>query len=165
MEGNGKRVLVVDDDHHAGFFMASILARDGYNVVHACIGLRALTELRRRHFDLVITDDRMLQLNGIDFLKQVQARHPRLPVILTATEIQEHPFTHDCRPFASAPKPYDEAGLLAVLQLAAQATMGQKVQESQSSSKGGHARETWGNSEVEPYSYQGCGVTPMERTM
>jgi DNA-binding NtrC family response regulator len=122
MEGYGKRVLVVDDDHHARFLMASILARQGYNVVPASDGLAALTELSKRNFDLVITDDRMPSLNGMEFLKQVQARHPRIPVILTATEIQEHTFTHDCRPFASAPKPYDEAGLLTVLQLAARAT-------------------------------------------
>jgi two-component system response regulator AtoC len=122
MEGYGKRVLVVDDDHHARFLMASTLAREGYNVVPACDGLTALTELSKRHFDLVITDDRMPQLSGIEFLKQVRARHPRIPVILTATEIQEHTLTQDSRPFASAPKPFDEAGVVTVVRLAARAT-------------------------------------------
>ena len=166
MEGNGKRVLVVDDDHHARFLMVSILAREGYSVVPACDGLTALTELRRRHFDLVITDDRMPQLSGIEFLKQIQARHPRLPVILTANEIQEHAFTHDFLPFAAAPKPYDEAGLLAVLQLAAQATNGSEgsgvTVQKPASPVSARPSETSGSN---PHSYQGGAVNPMERTM
>ena len=67
MEGYGKRVLVVDDDHHARFLLASLLAGEGYNVVPACDGLTALTELNKRHFDLNITDDRMPRLSGMEF--------------------------------------------------------------------------------------------------
>jgi two-component system, NtrC family, response regulator PilR len=122
MEGYGKRVLLVDNDHHSRFLMASMLAGQGYNVVPACDGLTALTELSKRHFDLVITHDRIPRLSGIEFLKQVRARYPRIPVILT-TELQEHTFIHnDCLPFAFAPKPHDEAGLIALVRLAARAT-------------------------------------------
>ncbi|HEX6532258.1 MAG TPA: response regulator [Nitrospira sp.] len=122
MEGYGKRVLLVDHDHHSRFLTASVLAGQRYNVLPACDGLTALTELSKRHFDLVITDDRMPRLSGIEFLKQVRARYPRIPVILT-TELQEHTFIQsDCLPFAFAPKPHDEAGLIALVRLAARAT-------------------------------------------
>jgi DNA-binding NtrC family response regulator len=122
MEGYGKRVLLVDNDHHIKYLIASILAGQGYNVVPACDGLTALTELSKRHFDLVITDDRMPRLSGIEFLKQVRARYPRIAVIIT-TEMQEHTFIHsDCLPFAFAPKPHDKAGLIALVRLAARAT-------------------------------------------
>ena len=120
MEGYGKRVLVVDDDHHARFRMGSILAWHGYDVVPACNGITALYELNERHFDVVITDDRMPHLSGMDFLKQVQARHPRLPVILASTDIQGYEFRHDSRPFACIRKPYQEAGLLRAVRLATQ---------------------------------------------
>jgi len=122
MEGYGKRVLVVDDDHHARFRIGSLLAREGYNVVPACDGLTALTELSKRHFDLIITDDRMPRLSGMEFLKQLQVRHPGIPVLLISAEIPELSITHVCHPFAFAPKPHDDAGLLTVLRLAAQAT-------------------------------------------
>ncbi|HKT36458.1 MAG TPA: response regulator [Nitrospira sp.] len=122
MDGNGKRVLVVDDDHHARFRMGAILARHGYNVVPACNGITALDELRKRHFDVVITDDRMPQLSGVDFLKQIQARHPKLPVILASTDIQEYEFRRDSRPFACIRKPYQTARLLRAVRLAAQTT-------------------------------------------
>ena len=121
MDGYGRVVLVVDDDHHTRFLIGAMLARQGYNVVPACNGVSALGELSKRHFDLVITDDRMPQLSGLDFLKQVLARHPRVPVIFAATEVQEHAFTHDCHPFAWIRKPYDETELLAVVRLATQA--------------------------------------------
>jgi DNA-binding NtrC family response regulator len=64
----------------------------------------------------------MPRLSGTEFLKQMRARHPGIPVILTASDVQGATFTHDCRPYASAPKPYDEAGLLTVVRLAALAT-------------------------------------------
>ena len=123
MEGYGKRVLVVDDDHHARFRLGAILVRHGYNVVPACNGITALSELNKRHFDVVVTDDRMPQLSGMDFLKQVQARHPRLPVILASTDIHGYAFMHDSRPFACIRKPYQEAGLLRAVRLAAQTTL------------------------------------------
>ena len=117
MEGYGKRVLVVDDDHHARFFMGSILTGQGYNVVPACNGVTALNELSKRHFDVVITDDRMPRLNGVDFLNQVRVRHPGLPVILASRNIERNVFIPDCRPFACIRKPYEEAGLLRAVQL------------------------------------------------
>jgi len=119
MDGYGKRVLVVDDDHHARFFMGSLLTGQGYNVVPACNGVTALNELSKRHFDVVITDDRMPQLNGVDFLKQVRVRHPGLPVILASTDA--YALAQDCHPFASIRKPYDQTGLLTVVRLAAHA--------------------------------------------
>ncbi len=120
MEGYGKRVLVVEDDHHARFFMESILVRQGYNVVPACDGVAALNELSKRHFDVVITDDRMPHLSGIDLLKQVQSRHPRLPVILASTDVGAGTGAQEGRPFAVIRKPCDETGLLSVVRSATQ---------------------------------------------
>ena len=123
MEGYGKRVLVVDDDHHARFHMGSILERQGYNVVPACNGMMALNELNKRHFDVVITDDRMPHLNGADFLKQVHTRHPQLPVILASADGEAaQALAENCRPFASIRKPYDPSRLLATVRSAARAT-------------------------------------------
>ena len=122
MEGYGKRVLVVDDEHHARFYMGSILERQGYNVVPACDAMTALNELNKRHFDVVITDDRMPQFNCTDFLKQVHTRHPCLPVILaSADEVAAQAPATDCRPFASIQKPYEPIRLLAAVRSAAQA--------------------------------------------
>jgi len=122
MEGYGKRVLVVEDDHHARFFMGSVLVQQGYNVVPACNGVAALNELSKRHFDVVITDDRMPHLSGIDFLGQLQSRHPRLPIILACTDAGAGTCAQACRPFAVIRKPCDETRLLNVVRSAARAS-------------------------------------------
>ena len=72
MDGYGKRVLVVDDDHHARFLIGALLDYAGYTVVPACDGLAALNELSKRHFDVVVTDFHMPVLSGIELLRQVQ---------------------------------------------------------------------------------------------
>jgi DNA-binding response OmpR family regulator len=74
MEGYGKRVLVGDEDHHAVFFMGSILMGQGHNVVPACNGLMGLNVLSKRRFDVAITVDRMPPLNGGALLKQARVR-------------------------------------------------------------------------------------------
>jgi len=68
MDGYGKRVLVVDDDHHARFLIGALLDYAGYTVVPACDGLAALNELSKRHFDVVVTDFHMPVLSGIELL-------------------------------------------------------------------------------------------------
>jgi DNA-binding NtrC family response regulator len=122
MEGYGKRVLVVDDDHHARFYMGSILEREGYNVVPACNGITALNELSQRHFDVVITDDRMPYLSVTDFLAQVHTRHPHVPVILASATGEAPRAQAENRPalrFHS--KPYDPSRVLAAVRSAARA--------------------------------------------
>lgn len=123
MEGYGKRVLVVDDDSHARFHMESILERHGYNVVPTTNGMTALNELSKRHFDVLITDDRMPHLNDTNFLEQVQTRHPQLPVIVASADGEAaQAFAGNCQPFASIPKPFEQSRLLAAVRAAARAT-------------------------------------------
>jgi DNA-binding NtrC family response regulator len=119
MEGDGKRVLVVDDDHHARFLMSALLDYAGYTVVPACDGLAALHELRKRHFDAVVTDVRMPVLNGMDLLREVQVQYAGLPVILVSGTFPENIAQSDCQPFASIRKPYDSALLLQAVRRAA----------------------------------------------
>ncbi len=84
MDGYGKRVLIVDDDHHARFLLAALLEHSGYTVVPACDGCAALNELDKRHFDAVVTDYRMPFLNGIELLEQIQIHYPQIPVIIAS---------------------------------------------------------------------------------
>ena len=81
MDGYGKRVLIVDDDHHARFLLGALLEHSGYTVVPACDGRAALNELHKRHFDAVVTDYRMPFLNGIELLQQIHIHYPQIPVI------------------------------------------------------------------------------------
>jgi DNA-binding NtrC family response regulator len=116
----GKRVLVVDDDHHARFLLGALLDQAGYTVVPACDGRAALTELHKRRFDAVVTDYRMPFLNGIELLRLIQIHYPHVPVILASGSLPlpDEPFLSDCRPFGWLRKPYDNNLLLELVRSA-----------------------------------------------
>jgi CheY-like chemotaxis protein len=120
MDGYGKRVLVVDDDDQTRLLMGDVLERDGYNVVPVRNGLDALAEVKKRHFDAVITGYAVPILNGQQFVGCIRAMRPEMPVILVSAELpdylgagQETPF------FACLRKPFDDDVLLKLLRAAA----------------------------------------------
>jgi DNA-binding NtrC family response regulator len=120
MDGSGKRLLVVDDDHHARHLLEALLDHAGYTVVPACDGRAALIELHRRHFDAVITDYRMPFINGMELLRQIRIQYPHVPVIIASGSLPDpdEPLLSDCRPFGWVRKPYDTGLLLGLVRSA-----------------------------------------------
>jgi DNA-binding NtrC family response regulator len=54
----------------------------GHQTTCAAGGPEALTELERGAFDLVLSDLVMPEMDGVELLRQVRSRHPRLPFVL-----------------------------------------------------------------------------------
>ncbi|MBP6632391.1 MAG: response regulator [Kofleriaceae bacterium] len=78
------RILVVDDEKVIREILAEFLTLEGYAVATVEDGEKALTELRLRPYDLVITDLKMPRLSGLQLLAQIEAeRIPVLVVIMT----------------------------------------------------------------------------------
>lgn len=75
-------VLIVDDDYHMRVAMKESLSKAGYAVSFAEDGMRAIDEIKKRIFDIIITDVKMPHMNGIDLLKHIREDNPLLPVIL-----------------------------------------------------------------------------------
>jgi len=75
-------VLVVDDDDHMRLALKESLSKAGYAVSMAEDGIKAVEEIDRRMFDLVITDVKMPRINGTDLLKHIRRKLPFMPVIL-----------------------------------------------------------------------------------
>ncbi len=84
-------VLVVDDDQSVRSMLSFVLGKDGYQVEEAHSGSDALRKLKGRSYDLVISDIRMPDLNGIELLKKIKTHDPELPVIM----ITAYAATHD----------------------------------------------------------------------
>ena len=76
------RVLVVDDDLSMREFLDLMLSREGYDVVLASDGQAALELVAQNKYELVITDIRMKDVDGIAVLKGVKAVHSDTVVIL-----------------------------------------------------------------------------------
>jgi DNA-binding NtrC family response regulator len=77
-----KRVLIVDDNPHMSSLLCEMLEVFDCQSVRASDGAQALVELDKGEFSMVITDMRMPNMTGMELLKEVKTRHPRLPVVL-----------------------------------------------------------------------------------
>jgi PAS domain S-box-containing protein len=84
------RVLAVDDDRLVLFNTTAMLEDLGHEVVEAGSGDEALNFLERDRFDLLITDQAMPRMTGVQLLEIVRERWPGLPAIL-ATGYAEIP--------------------------------------------------------------------------
>jgi two-component system response regulator PilR (NtrC family) len=75
-------VLVVDDEKSLRELLTIMLEKDGYDVTCSENGEKAIKQIEEREFDLVITDFKMRQVNGINVLEAVKKEHPKTPVVM-----------------------------------------------------------------------------------
>ncbi|HLM58589.1 MAG TPA: response regulator [Pyrinomonadaceae bacterium] len=76
------RVLVVDDEENVRITTAAILEQEGYEVDMAADGTEALQKVVRVRPDLVLTDLRMEDMDGITLLHELQTKHPNIVTIV-----------------------------------------------------------------------------------
>jgi two-component system response regulator HydG len=76
------RILVVDDDGEMADTVADFLSGRGYRAECAVGGKAAVSALKKREFDAVITDLRMADVDGLDVLAAALKGDPTRPVIL-----------------------------------------------------------------------------------
>ncbi len=77
-----KRILFVDDDREMRQLIVDFFHSEGYKVTEAANGKDALEQLSDEEFDVVITDLRMQEMDGLSLLRQIRIGSPNLPVIL-----------------------------------------------------------------------------------
>lgn len=77
-----KRILVIDDDDSLRRVVEYNLAEDGHRVITAADGSGGLEAFQHESVDLVLTDIRMPQMEGIELLTRLKAMQPDLPVII-----------------------------------------------------------------------------------
>ena len=80
-----KSILVVDDEPNSLFALSRILEDEGFRVITAENGKSALGKLKKEMVNVIVTDERMPDLAGMELLKEVKRRYESIPVIfLTA---------------------------------------------------------------------------------
>jgi two-component system response regulator AtoC len=117
METSSKEILVVEDEANMRKVLAAILRRDGYRVTAAVNGLEALDHLSRKTFQLVITDQKMPEMDGLALLARCVQHHPELPVILITAHgtIETAVKAMKEGAYDYITKPFEEAELLNVV--------------------------------------------------
>ena len=76
------RLLIVDDEESVTITLAAILEMDGYNVATALSGPAALKLIEDEVFDLVLTDLRLDDFDGLDVLAAARRRSPDTVIIV-----------------------------------------------------------------------------------
>ena len=81
--GNNKEIiLVVEDEDIARENLEHILAKMGYEVISVDSGIKALNLLKTKDFDLVITDLKMKQVDGMQVLRKTRELQPYTEIIM-----------------------------------------------------------------------------------
>lgn len=108
MEQTSARLLIVDDDPVALGLLREVLSKEGYEVVSALSAEEAISQGIENIFDVIITDVRMGEKDGMDVLRSFKKTSPETAVIMitafgsidTAIEaIREGAFDYISKPF------------------------------------------------------------------
>ena len=76
------QILIVDDEESIRFSLKRALERDGHDVAAATDGRQALHLMQHQVFDLILTDLKMDDVNGVELMRQVQAISPDTAIIM-----------------------------------------------------------------------------------
>ena len=85
-----RRILVVEDESTIRQVSTTVLIRYGYHADAAEDGAAGWEALQARRYDLLITDNNMPKLSGIDLIKMLRAEDMALPVIMATGVAPTH---------------------------------------------------------------------------
>lgn len=104
-----KTILIVDDDPDIHDLLTAALADGNYLIDHAYDGVEGLHALEAKSVDLVITDIRMPQLDGLELLKRIHQARPGTKVLVMTAEstpakiissLRDHAYAFFQKPFS-----------------------------------------------------------------
>ncbi len=114
------QILVVDDEQSMRDFLEVMLSRYNWTVSLAASGKQAATLIKKKNFDLVLTDIRLGDITGLDVLRAAKKKNSGTVVIMisaySTTEIAVEAMNEGAYDFV--PKPFDNKELLQAIQKA-----------------------------------------------
>ena len=107
------RLLVIDDDIGVRQICVQVLISAGYRVDAAEDGAAGWEALHANSYDLLITDNNMPKVSGVDLVKKLRCARMSLPVILTSGAM---PATAGLQLAATLLKPFSGRELLGTVE-------------------------------------------------
>lgn len=117
LEATEKRTFLICDDEPAILeLLSDILVRNGYGVLAADNAHKALDLLRQNNVDAIMTDLKMPEMNGIEFVSAVRAFNRFVPIVFVSGHSSREHFKQflDLGVDSFVEKPFNEADLLGV---------------------------------------------------
>jgi response regulator RpfG family c-di-GMP phosphodiesterase len=116
-------VLCVDDEKNILNSLRRLLRQENYNLLTASSGAEGLKLLEKTHVQLVISDQRMPEMSGVDFLSQVRDKYPEIIRIILSGYTDVNSITDAINKghiYKFLLKPWDEANLFLEIRQALQ---------------------------------------------
>jgi PAS domain S-box-containing protein len=86
------RILVVDDERALRDLHLELLTDAGYEVVAVADGALAWNAIQTQHFDLIVTDNSMPKVSGVELIDKILAANIKLPIIMATGALPQHEF-------------------------------------------------------------------------
>jgi DNA-binding response OmpR family regulator len=126
----GQRILVVEEAHDIRQLNAEVLIDAGYQVEVAEDGAAAWAALQLHNYDLLIIDQFLPKVSGVELLKQIHTARMTLPVIMAITILPTWEFAlHPClQSIAMLRKPFTFEKLLSMVKSVLPETAGVRAE-------------------------------------
>ncbi len=83
-------ILVVDDEELIRNLVVTFLSKLGHSCLTAIDGVDALDKMKKNKIDVVITDIKMPNMDGITLISKISTQYPDLPIMVMTAFEQEH---------------------------------------------------------------------------
>ncbi len=106
---SGARIWVIDDDRSIRWVLERALTQAGMTVTVFENGATALARLAVEQPDVVVSDIRMPEMDGLSLLEKIAGQHPDLPVIIMTaySDLESTVSAYQGGAFEYLPKPFD----------------------------------------------------------
>lgn len=107
-------ILIVDDEPALRNAMALDFKRKGFRVLTACNGREGLEMVKAQQVEIVLSDVRMPEGDGVELLRNIKAYSAKIPVVMLITGFADLTLkeAYDQGADAVFPKPFDRKALL-----------------------------------------------------
>ncbi len=112
-----RRILVVDDETDSRQLTMDVLMRSGYEVEGVENGAAGWEAAQTRDYDLIVTDNKMPKMGGVEMIKKLRAANMAVPVIMATGLMPTHEFVRRpwLKPEVMLEKPHTDDELLAAV--------------------------------------------------
>ena len=87
-------LLIVDDEARIRSLIAKYAAFEGYETEEAADGMQAVEMSRKKHYDLIIMDVMMPELDGFSAVREIRKNDSTVPVIMLSARGEEYDRIH-----------------------------------------------------------------------
>jgi len=96
-----KKMLIVDDEEDILIFLSHHFNKNGFDVTTSLDGSIGLSEFKKKKFDIVITDIRMPNMDGIEMCGEIKKQDDTTPIIILTAVTDDYKILHAMRTGAS----------------------------------------------------------------